>query len=42
LVPPVSVPYLNEAWYCCAEPTRDQFVSIAGAKDAVRKAETFL
>jgi hypothetical protein len=42
LAPPVSVPYLNEAWYCCAEPTRDQFVSIAGAKDAVRKAETFL
>jgi radical SAM superfamily enzyme YgiQ (UPF0313 family) len=42
LVRPVAVPYLNEAWYCCAEPTRDQFVSIAGAKDAVRKAETFL
>jgi radical SAM superfamily enzyme YgiQ (UPF0313 family) len=42
LKPPVTVPYLNEAWYCCAEPTRDQFVSIAGAKDAVRKAETFL
>ena len=42
LAPPVTVPYLNEAWYCCAEPTRDQFVSIAGAKDAVRKAETFL
>jgi radical SAM superfamily enzyme YgiQ (UPF0313 family) len=42
LAQPVTVPYLNEAWYCCAEPTRDQFVSIAGAKDAVRKAETFL
>jgi radical SAM superfamily enzyme YgiQ (UPF0313 family) len=42
LGPTVTVPYLNEAWYCCAEPTRDQFVSIAGAKDAVRKAETFL
>jgi radical SAM superfamily enzyme YgiQ (UPF0313 family) len=40
--PRPAVPYLNEAWYCCAEPTRDQFVSIAGAKDAVRKAETFL
>ncbi len=22
------VPYLDEPWYCCAEPTTDQFVSI--------------
>jgi radical SAM superfamily enzyme YgiQ (UPF0313 family) len=40
--PPMTVPYLNEPWYCCAEPTRDQFVKIACAKDAVRKADTFL
>jgi radical SAM superfamily enzyme YgiQ (UPF0313 family) len=37
-----AVPYMNEPWYCCAEPTRDQLVPIAKAKDAVRQAETFL
>jgi radical SAM superfamily enzyme YgiQ (UPF0313 family) len=26
------VPILSEPWYCCAEPTRDQLVSIGGAK----------
>jgi len=26
-----AVPFLSEPWYCCAEPTRDQLVSIAGA-----------
>lgn len=29
--PPRPVPFLSEPWYCCAEPTRDQFVSIGGA-----------
>jgi len=24
-----EVPHLDEPWYCCAEPTREQFVSIA-------------
>src|SRR5260221_128810 len=24
-------PFLSEPWYCCAEPTRDQLVSIGGA-----------
>jgi radical SAM superfamily enzyme YgiQ (UPF0313 family) len=24
------VPFLSEPWYCCAEPTRDQLVSIGG------------
>ena len=24
----VAVPFLSEPWYCCAEPTRDQLVSI--------------
>jgi radical SAM superfamily enzyme YgiQ (UPF0313 family) len=37
-----AVPYMNEPWYCCAEPTRDQFVSIAKAKESVRRAESFL
>jgi radical SAM superfamily enzyme YgiQ (UPF0313 family) len=27
----VAVPFLSEPWYCCAEPTRDQLVSIGGA-----------
>jgi radical SAM superfamily enzyme YgiQ (UPF0313 family) len=27
----VAVPFLSEPWYCCAEPTKDQFVSIGGA-----------
>jgi hypothetical protein len=24
------VPFLSEPWYCCAEPTQDQLVSIGG------------
>jgi hypothetical protein len=31
-MPPVPVPFLSEPWYCCAEPTREQLVSIGGAK----------
>ena len=38
--PPISltqhaeagVPYLSEPWYCCAEPTPDQWVSIGSVK----------
>src|SRR5258707_14506463 len=26
-----GVPFLSEPWYCCAEPTRGQLVSIGGA-----------
>ncbi len=26
-----EAPHLDEPWYCCAEPTREQFVSIASA-----------
>ena len=25
-----AVPFLSEPWYCCAEPTKDQLVSIGG------------
>jgi hypothetical protein len=25
---PRAVPFLSEPWYCCAEPTKDQFISI--------------
>lgn len=27
-VPAAAIPFLSEPWYCCAEPTREQFVSI--------------
>ncbi len=27
----IPIPHLSEAWYCCAEPTRDHFVSLAAA-----------
>jgi radical SAM superfamily enzyme YgiQ (UPF0313 family) len=26
--PALAIPFLSEPWYCCAEPTREQFVSI--------------
>ena len=26
-----AVPFLSEPWYCCAEPTRDQLISVGGA-----------
>jgi len=42
----VSIPFLSEPWYCCAEPTRDQLVSIGApkplAKNAVASAEGFV
>jgi radical SAM superfamily enzyme YgiQ (UPF0313 family) len=41
LVPPAShasVPFLSEPWYCCAEPTRDQLVSIGSAKPQTKRA----
>ncbi len=27
-LPAAAIPFLSEPWYCCAEPTREQFVSI--------------
>jgi radical SAM superfamily enzyme YgiQ (UPF0313 family) len=30
-----AIPHLSEAWYCCAEPTRDQFVSLAEASQSM-------
>jgi radical SAM superfamily enzyme YgiQ (UPF0313 family) len=46
IAPSVSVPFLSEPWYCCAEPTRDQLVSIGGtkhlAKQAVATADGFV
>jgi radical SAM superfamily enzyme YgiQ (UPF0313 family) len=34
----VAVPFLSEPWYCCAEPTREQLVSIG--RVAKKPAET--
>jgi radical SAM superfamily enzyme YgiQ (UPF0313 family) len=31
LAAPVAIPHFSEPWYCCAEPTQEQFVSIAVA-----------
>jgi radical SAM superfamily enzyme YgiQ (UPF0313 family) len=30
-----AVPFLSEPWYCCAEPTPDQLISIGRSKPAV-------
>lgn len=32
------VPFLSEPWYCCAEPTRDQLISIGGSKPQAKSA----
>jgi radical SAM superfamily enzyme YgiQ (UPF0313 family) len=34
----VAVPFLSEPWYCCAEPTREQFVSIGAPKPLMKNA----
>jgi radical SAM superfamily enzyme YgiQ (UPF0313 family) len=36
------VPFLDEPWYCCAEPMNDQFVSLGNVKEAVAKADRFV
>jgi hypothetical protein len=33
-----GIPFLSEPWYCCAEPTRDQLVSIGAQQPLVRNA----
>jgi radical SAM superfamily enzyme YgiQ (UPF0313 family) len=41
-----TVPFLSEPWYCCAEPTKDQFVSIGTvakrASEPVAAADGFV
>jgi radical SAM superfamily enzyme YgiQ (UPF0313 family) len=34
-----TVPYMDEPWYCCAEPTGEQFLSIAQTGKRIRQAE---
>src|SRR5437879_4141713 len=38
----MPVPFLDEPWYCCAEPMNDQFVSIGKVKEMVAKADQFV
>ena len=33
-----AIPFLSEPWYCCAEPTRDQLVSIGAPRPLVKNA----
>jgi len=33
-----DIPFLSEPWYCCAEPTRDQLISIGAQKPLVKNA----
>lgn len=46
LVPATStarkIPHFAEPWYCCAEPTRDQFVAIASEARLAASPETFV
>jgi radical SAM superfamily enzyme YgiQ (UPF0313 family) len=35
-------PYLDEPWYCCAEPMDVQFISIGDQKEAVAKAAQYV
>jgi radical SAM superfamily enzyme YgiQ (UPF0313 family) len=37
--PRVAIPHMNEPWYCCAEPSSDQLVSIGQVKTSVAHAE---
>jgi len=36
--PAAAIPFLSEPWYCCAEPTREQFVSIGQVSKKVEVA----
>jgi len=41
-VRPTPVPFLDEPWYCCAEPMDQQFVSIGKVNAAPAKADQFV
>jgi hypothetical protein len=42
IVKSAPVPYLDEPWYCCAEPTDVQLVSIGAVKETAPKSEQFV
>jgi hypothetical protein len=37
-----AIPHLDEPWYCCAEPTGDQLVAMAGTRARVGDADAFV
>ncbi len=41
-VPRPAIPHMNEPWYCCAEPSSDQLVSIGQVKASVSHTEKSL
>jgi fumarate reductase subunit D len=38
----IAIPYINEPWYCCAEPAGDQLVPLATISRAPRQAQDFV
>ena len=38
----LPVPYLDEPWYCCAEPMEEQFVSLGKVSEPFPKADQFV
>jgi hypothetical protein len=40
-VPARKIPHFTEPWYCCAEPTQDQYVSIASDARPQMQSDTF-
>jgi outer membrane murein-binding lipoprotein Lpp len=34
-----AIPHFTEPWYCCAEPTREQFISIGGGAPPAARRE---
>ena len=37
-----AIPHFTEPWYCCAEPTRDQFVSVTRTSKPITQHEGLL
>ena len=42
LAAPTTIPYLDEPWYCCAEPTSDQLANIGQSQKNLGQADTFV
>jgi hypothetical protein len=39
---PTTIPYLDEPWYCCAEPTTDQLAEVGQPPKDLGQADTFV
>src|ERR1700722_2470094 len=42
LAAPTTIPYLDEPWYCCAEPTTDQLAEVGQPPKDLGQADTFV